>query len=442
MFILFTGERWTDIMTEGMRMHTDGPMGQYSAVIFFVLSYLFFNLVMTNMFIAVILDNFATPDAVKSDLQLKGFEYNARLIIGGRTRSKDQQNQESDSHNYDELLSMVAKQEEMVQEEEEGGTIFGCLAPASKPNETKNLRGLVQDVLENSNYQRLLMTSIILSCIVLILDSPIPAYSNIDNNLAQLINLITFVLFTLEMVLKILHRGIFWEHPLAYFRSGWNILDFIVIVAQALDMLQVGSRIAALKVVRVLRPLRLLNRVKLLKLLINVIHHSMTDCCIIAIMFVFVLVLCAILAQTLFAGSTFSCSDDGQGVRVSYLASACNPAKDPFSCDPRGFRRAKKIEWRQDCRGYYFSDYAQTKTRATSVQGQIPSRHYYVSKGDRNEIMRPRVWSRALTHNYDSFGFTLHTFIQVPFFLQEGLHSHLFNPIDSESDFGPNLNLI
>ena len=308
----------------------------------------------------------------------------------------------------DDLLALMTDDNQY--EDIEDVTIFGCLPPPiDDGSDTKNLRGLVRDVLENAWYQRLILFAILVSCVVLVLDSPIPEYSRIDKELANTLNLWTFIIFILEFVLRLLDKGIYWEHPKAYFRVGWNILDFIVVIAQALDMLNLVNGLNTIKVIRVLRPLRLLNRIKLLMTLINVLQNSLVDGIILAIIFFFLIVVCAIFAQTLFAGYTYRCSDGGTGLRVSHLATPCSHALDPVRCDAMGRRRAPAIEWREDCRGLFFSEYAHT-SKSTVYD---PGPNWYTFKGDRNEIMRPRVWSVEESHNFDDFGSTLHTFMQV-----------------------------
>ena len=413
MFVIFTAEKWSDIMLDGMRAQSTGFMGIYAAIIFFVLSYLFFNQVMANMFIAVIIDNFSTSEAVKTELQEKSFRNSMLASLKQRLGKKDSDHEhakETGGESNDLLALMDEKSKMKPQYDVEDVVIFGCLQPASNDEtETKNIRGLVRDVLGNIYYQRLILLSIVISCVVLVLQSPIEEYSRIDKDLATNLNTGTFVLFLLEMVLKILDRGLFWEHPQAYFRVSWNVLDFIVVVAQALDMMNALEGAKALKVIRVLRPLRLLNRIKLLQVLINVLNHSLLDCIIVAIIFFFLIVVCAIFAQTLFAGFTYSCTDASEGLRISHMAVRCDPMVDPATCDPSGRRRAPKISWRQDCRGYYFSDFAHTYE--SSSYEAVSS--WYVHKGDRNDIMRPRVWAVDQNHNFDNFASTLHTFMQV-----------------------------
>jgi len=88
-------------------------------------------------------------------------------------------------------------------------------------------------------------------------------------------------------------------------------------------------------------------------------------------------------------GFTHSCSDESRGLRVTHFAVTCDHQTDPERCDPLGRLRAPVIDRRQDCRGVFFAEYA--RTRPSTVQTSSGP-HYYVYPGDRNEIMRPRVW--------------------------------------------------
>ena len=64
------------------------------------------------------------------------------------------------------------------------------------------------------------------------------------------------ILFTIEMVLKILAQG-FIIHKNAYLRDAWNWLDFIVVVTGIMEMMDLSwFKVRALRTLRVLRPLR------------------------------------------------------------------------------------------------------------------------------------------------------------------------------------------
>lgn len=85
-----------------------------------------------------------------------------------------------------------------------------------------------------------------------------------------------FACFFTEFVLKILDHGVFWESKRAYFKSTWNILDFIILAFQLIDF--IGPQgLKFLRIMRVLRPLRLLNKIKSLQLLIVAVQACAVD---------------------------------------------------------------------------------------------------------------------------------------------------------------------
>ena len=72
------------------------------------------------------------------------------------------------------------------------------------------------------------------------------------------IDFIFLLIYTTEMVLKIIAMG-FFMRPHSYLRDGWNILDFTVVVLGWLGMFITAGDISAIKVIRILRPLRTIN---------------------------------------------------------------------------------------------------------------------------------------------------------------------------------------
>jgi len=73
--------------------------------------------------------------------------------------------------------------------------------------------------------------------------------------------------FIIEMLLKIVVLGFIHskikEMP-AYLRSGWNILDFCVVVISILSLMNMDAvqGLQALRTFRALRPLRLISRLE------------------------------------------------------------------------------------------------------------------------------------------------------------------------------------
>ena len=71
----------------------------------------------------------------------------------------------------------------------------------------------------------------------------------------------------------------------AYLRSGWNILDFIIVMVNLIgvftaDSSALGSATGAVKTIRVFRafrPLRVINRAPGLRLIVNAVIESIPD---------------------------------------------------------------------------------------------------------------------------------------------------------------------
>ena len=81
------------------------------------------------------------------------------------------------------------------------------------------------------------------------------------------------VLFTVEMVLKILGMGFLFNKG-AYLRDYFNMLDFFIIMSAYLSMMQStessegGLSLSSLRAFRVLRPLRAVNNIPGLRLIV------------------------------------------------------------------------------------------------------------------------------------------------------------------------------
>ena len=80
------------------------------------------------------------------------------------------------------------------------------------------------------------------------------------------------VLFTIEMLIKIVAMG-FWSRAGTYMRSGWNVMDFIIVTTSWLPYLVPGdsTNAAGLRSFRLLRPLRSISRFPGLRVLVETI---------------------------------------------------------------------------------------------------------------------------------------------------------------------------
>jgi voltage-gated sodium channel len=89
--------------------------------------------------------------------------------------------------------------------------------------------------------------------------------------LLQTLDAVVIGIFVLEIVLKLVAHG---RRPLAFFRDGWNVFDFLIV---AFCLLPVGGPFAAvLRLARVLRLLRLISALPKLQLLVGALLKSLS----------------------------------------------------------------------------------------------------------------------------------------------------------------------
>ncbi len=102
--------------------------------------------------------------------------------------------------------------------------------------------------------------------------------------------------FVLEIILKIVACG---RRPLDYFRSGWNVFDFIIVAAAFIPGL--SSQATILRLVRLLRVLRLLSAMPGLQVLVSALAHSIPRIGQMAMLAGLLFYVYAVVGQTLFA---------------------------------------------------------------------------------------------------------------------------------------------
>lgn len=83
------------------------------------------------------------------------------------------------------------------------------------------------------------------------------------------INTLILTLFVLEAILKILAE---WPKPSRYFKDGWNLFDFTIVI---LSLLPIGGEAAMVaRLLRLLRVVRLISAIPELRLIVNTLIRS------------------------------------------------------------------------------------------------------------------------------------------------------------------------
>ena len=103
------------------------------------------------------------------------------------------------------------------------------------------------------------------------------------------IDFVFLIVYTCEMVLKIIAMGFFMrEH--SYLRDSWNMLDFSVVFLGWLSLGISSGSMSGIKVVRTLRPLKAINQIPHMPSLVRTIMKSIPVLMDVAVLFGFMLV--------------------------------------------------------------------------------------------------------------------------------------------------------
>lgn len=189
-------------------------------------------------------------------------------------------------------------------------------------------------------FEIIIMTLIIVSSIMLIVDNPyIDPESDSIVFIGYLDNCFT-VLFTIEALIKIIAMGFFFNNSTLrekkldpYMRSPWNVLDIIVVAASLMDfvvMVKASTAteepedgeggaltsnlksVKALRALRALRPLRMISRNQGMKLIVNALLASLPSIMNVTIVCILFILIFAIVGVSFFKGAYGHCVMDDE----------------------------------------------------------------------------------------------------------------------------------
>ncbi|CAG5097992.1 Oidioi.mRNA.OKI2018_I69.XSR.g15322.t1.cds [Oikopleura dioica] len=142
-------------------------------------------------------------------------------------------------------------------------------------------------------------------------DSPERALLNVSNHLFTLV-------FFIEMNIKVLALGFYCGSD-AYLRSGWNVLDFLLVVCSIVDTFfvilsdsspKILGILRVFRLLRTLRPLRVISRAPGLKLVVQTLISSLKQIGNIVLICCAFFVIFGILGVQLFKGKFYYCDSD------------------------------------------------------------------------------------------------------------------------------------
>ena len=172
----------------------------------------------------------------------------------------------------------------------------------------ERVRAKTRAFCEHSWFEYVVTFFIVVSSVFLVLSRPSLDPDSPEGQLLYYSGYVFVALFAAEMLIKMFAFGLFFGEN-AYFTVGWNILDFLVVIASALALR--FESIAFLRVFRALRPLRLVNRRPQLKMIVNCLGSALSSSASILTVGVLVWLVFGIVGVQLFSGKFYGCDVEG-----------------------------------------------------------------------------------------------------------------------------------
>ena len=151
-------------------------------------------------------------------------------------------------------------------------------------------RERVAGFAESRSFVRFITTLIVINAVTLGVKADSSLFSAYDAYLLWFDRLVISV-FTVELMLKL------YAYRLAFFRSGWNVFDFVIV---SISLVPQEAGLAVLRAFRIFRIFRLISIIPQMRKVIGALLHAIPGMAsIISVMFVIVYV-AAVLSMQLF----------------------------------------------------------------------------------------------------------------------------------------------
>jgi len=191
-------------------------------------------------------------------------------------------------------------------------------------------------IVQSKIFDTTVLYLIYISSAAMAVDSPLHDPDSTIQKVLKVMNIIFTSVFTMEMFMKMVVCGCFFgkgekktvedgepgkdgiqhykeveEIPPAYWRTGWNILDGLVVIVSLMDLLPMPGEVRVFKTMRVLRalrPLRVISRNQNMKLVVNTLFLSIPELCnLLVVAFLFLLIF-GLFSVAYFNGTFYRCT--------------------------------------------------------------------------------------------------------------------------------------
>lgn len=330
-FQVLSGENWNTVMYDSMI-----GAGNLAAV-YFILLVVVGQLVFLNLFLAILMDNFATAkDAVETQEAVNSeMKAQRRSILAGATAA-DLSNTLSDTVTMDvpadnevEPVDPEAEALRKAEAEAVSSSLSSLKAAAKVLEKPKGLeppkwprdyslllfapenpvRKACATLVKSKPFDNFILFLIIISSLAMAVDNPLKNPAAVLSQILYYMNIFCTCVFLIEMITKKIADGAICGKN-AYWRKGWNMLDGLVVTISVIDLLPLPATFKSLKTLRVLRalrPLRVISRNPNLKLVIDTLARSLPELCNLLVVAGLFFLIFGLFSVAYFQGGFFTC---------------------------------------------------------------------------------------------------------------------------------------
>lgn len=154
------------------------------------------------------------------------------------------------------------------------------------------LRARIAHIVESAQFINFIAVLIVINAILLGLET-YPTVAIFYGTYIKLFDFLILAIFLIEIAMKLyIYRG-------SFFRDGWNIFDFVIVVG---SLIPAGGSMTVLRTLRIFRVLRLMSIIPSMRRVLTALFHAipgMTS--ILGIMFI-IFYVAAVVATQVFGG--------------------------------------------------------------------------------------------------------------------------------------------
>ena len=147
---------------------------------------------------------------------------------------------------------------------------------------------------ESRGFQMSILAVIVANAVVIGIET-YPAVQEDWSGLLRVVDGAFLLIFTVEITIRLLAYG---RRPWEFFRGGWNVFDFVIVVLALLPV--IGANVTLVRLVRVLRVVRLVEAIDDLRMIVLGLARSLAALAGVAVFVVLVMYVYAVTGTALF----------------------------------------------------------------------------------------------------------------------------------------------